>query len=142
MSTNYKTEYLSKMEKDICVKLYVMDNALQTCLDDYYDACETSDMLGDTMKLLASAQAFSSAIRHDNERDDMWMVRDLIVAGMREREGEYLDKYNDDAVWSQYVLALEHNMELELERKRYELGKFMDNVKIYNHFFDANWIEE
>lgn len=142
MSTNYKSKYLGKMEDIIYVKLHAMDNALQTCLDDYYDACETSDMLGDTMKLYATIQKFSSAIRHDNERDDTCMLMDVIIEGMREREGEYLDKYSDDAVWNQYVKVLEQNMNFELDRKRYELGKFRDNVSIYNHLFDANWVEE
>ena len=139
---NYKSEYLNALENNIKVRLHAIDCALDTCLNDYYDACETSNMLGDTMKLLASVQKFSSTIKHDNERDDTCMLMSLIVEGMRGREGEYLEKYSDDAVWNQYVETLEENMNLELDRREYELGKFIDDVKIYNHFFDANWVEE
>ena len=135
MNMNYKSEYLNTLSDNIHVKLHTIDNALQTCLDDYYEACETSNMLGDTMKLFAAVQGFSVAIKHDSERDDAWMVRDLIVAEMREREWEVESKYTDDELWNQYVDTLKKNMEYELERVLYARKRFCEDSEIFGNLF-------
>ena len=52
--TNYKSEHLNRLGRDIEGIFYKIDRALQTCLDDYYDACETSNMLEYKNSLLLS----------------------------------------------------------------------------------------
>ena len=144
---DYKSECLNRFERSIDETFHEIDNALQTCLDDYYEACETSnmlgDMLGDTLKLFAAVQHFSVAIRHDNDRDDAWMVRELISEGMSGREGcddtscmqcTRKCKTPDD-YWNDYVGVLKENMKYELERVCYAQKRFCEDGKLFSNLF-------
>ena len=139
---DYRNEYLNVLGRDAEVIFHEIDSALETCLNDYYDACETSDMLSDTMKLFGKVEHLLSLFfRSVSNKLVAEFTTELIVSEMREREWEVESKYTDDELWQQYVDTLEKNMDYELERKMYAVRKFQEDAKIYTSAFDSDWLE-
>lgn len=137
----YKTEAMETLGDNIYSYLTDIDNKLDKCMDDYYNACETSNMMKDSLALFESVRTMMQMcfLGMIDEHQILLIVKDMIVREMRNREGVCVEYDKDTVLWQNYMKTVEKNLDGYYSYLMKELTKFETDMDKYVRVFESDY---